>query len=546
MLDAFDFSHYHRYHELTDFLKQAAEAYPDLARLHSIGRSYEGRDIWVMELSNRQVGDPACKPAMYIEGNMHAGEVTGCAVCQYTIWYLLKNYGTLPEITDLLDTRTFYINPRVSPDGAEKYLTTPYHLRSSVRPYPGITTNGLYQADVDGDGQILQMRVQDPMGGWRVSEHDSRLMVRRRPGEKGGVYYHLYQEGFIRGPYREGEQVKQAAPLWGLDFNRNYPANWAPEYEQRGAGPYPLSEPETRAVVDFLLAHKNVGAIMSYHTSGGVILRPYSTKDDSSFPAADLQLYQALGGIAREITGYDLIGVYSGLNRGRPSHGDLKDWAYEHYGALVFTTELWDIGAAAGAEPMDWTNPRQFSRFNREERMLQLLRWNDEKLGGQAFVDWYPFDHPQLGRVELGGWKTKQYMQNPPPEYLPDECHKNMLFTLRHAALSPLLRIDRVSVTRRNSELWQVLLTVANEGFLPSNITDQAIRAGVARPVEVELDLPPEAEMVDGEPLVDLGHLAGWSKTQATWLLRAAPGTSCTIKIYSERGGCDVQTITLS
>lgn len=544
MQDAFDFSHYHRYEELTAFLRETAHKHPHLARLVSIGQSYEGRDIWVLELSNWQVGNPASKPAMYIEANMHAGEVAGCAVCEYTIWYLLSRYGEDPEVTSLLDTRTFYINPRVSPDGAELYLTTPYHLRSSVRPYPDESVDGLYQEDVDGDGYILQMRIEDPTGDWRVSDYDSRLMIRRKPGEKEGTYYRLYTEGYVRN-YHGGE-IKLAGSKWGLDFNRNYPANWAPEHQQRGAGPYPLSEPETRAVVDFLLSHKNVSGIMSYHTSGGVILRPYSTKDDSHFTGADLRLYKAIGTIAKDITGYDLIGVYASLNRGTPSHGDLKDWAYEHYGVLVFSTELWDVNAAAGGPLVDWSRSRELSEEDWEARMLHLLAWNDREFGGRAFEPWRPFEHPQLGRVEIGGWKNKEYTQNPPPGYLQQECHKNALFTLKHAALSPLVRLNRVHVNKRDNDLWQVTVTIVNEGFLPTNITEQAVRSKIAKPVLISLEMAQGMELIDGEPQIELGHIAGWSKVQACWLVQGRAGDVCTIHVSSQKGGLDAQVITLS
>ena len=173
---------------------------------------------------------------------MHAGEVTGCAVALHTLHHLLTEYGKEASVTGLLDSHTLYILPRVNPDGAEKYLTTPYTLRSSVRPYPDAEPDeGLTPEDLDGDGRILQMRVPDAKGEWKVSAQDARLMLKRAPGDAGGQYYRLYTEGrlhdYLRGP------VKVAKPLEGLDINRNYPGNWSAT--QRGGGPYPLSEPET-------------------------------------------------------------------------------------------------------------------------------------------------------------------------------------------------------------------------------------------------------------------------------------------------------------
>src|SRR5690606_17461322 len=121
-------------------------------------------------------------------GNIHAGEITGCNVALYTADLLLHGYGSDNDITTLLDTRAFYIAPRVQPDGAELYLTTPITLRSSVREWPEVDDDeGLTPDDINGDGLVVQMRVQDPTGEWRVSEHDNRLMVKRRPDELTGT-----------------------------------------------------------------------------------------------------------------------------------------------------------------------------------------------------------------------------------------------------------------------------------------------------------------------------------------------------------------------
>jgi len=513
---------YFKYAELEEFLRRLAVDYPQLAQLGSAGKSYEGRDLWVLTITNSRTGDAAAKPAMYIEGNMHAGEVTGSAVCLYTAAYLCERYGHDAEVTQLLDTRTFYILPRVSPDGAELYLTTPQSTRSGVRRYPPDQPRaGLVAEDIDGDGLILQMRIPDPHGDWRISERDRRCMVRRRPGEVGGQYYRLLPEGMVRnadGSLKEGVDPRAvciAPPYCGLDFNRNYPANWQPEAVQRGAGPYPLSEPETRAVADFILAHPNIVAAMSYHTSGGVILRPFSTKGDQHFNDRDRELYGRLGEIGRETAGYDLISVFSGLNGDKPSHGDFKDWAYEQRGLIVFTTELWDLRARAGID-LPWT-----AEYG-EEEFLKLLAWNDRELAGRGWVDWHPFAHPQLGPVELGGWRNKEMMQNPPLQYLPEECHKNMMFTLKVATLAPEIALADLTVRPVGSDIYRVECTVMNRGFLPTNGCEQAISAGIARPVQAVFRPAPGTTVI-GEASCELGHLCGRSARTVGWTI-VAPG----------------------
>ena len=287
------------YEELRDLLYTYQADYPTLCRVEVIGHSYEGRDLLAVTLTNTEAGAGDSKLALYLEGNMHAGEVTSSMVCLYVLDYLLHN-SHRTDIKHFLNSYTLYINPRVSPDGAEKYLTTPYTLRSSVRPYPKAEIDsGLVPEDIDGNDLILQMRVKHPDGNWRISASDPRLMVPRKPDEEGSAFYYVYPEGLVRA--YDGEKVTLAKALWGLDFNRNYPAQWAPEHLQKGAGPYPLSEPETRAVADYVLSHPNICIALSLHTTGEVALRPLSTIDDSRLPQADLDLYGMVAGLTKNI-----------------------------------------------------------------------------------------------------------------------------------------------------------------------------------------------------------------------------------------------------
>lgn len=560
-----DHSRFYRYEQLAAVLRGLAAEHPGLARLHSIGRSYQGRDILVMEITDVTTGPAASKPAMYVEGNMHAGEVTGSAVCLYTAQYLLENFVRDQRIRRLLGQTAFYINPRVSPDGAEYYLTTPQSVRSSVRPYPTADPDeprdGLVPEDVDGDGIIRQMRVADPSGEWKVSLMDARLMTRRSPGETGGPYYRLFAEGRL---YRDGKPwgrhvrpaaVKAAPGEFGLDFNRNYPASWSPE--ERGAGPYPLSEPETRAVADFVLAHPNIGVIMSYHTSGGVIIRPFSTKPDDAMSRRDLAVYTALGRLGREETGYAAVSVFTGLNRGRfATHGDFKDWAYEHRGVIIFTTELWDAAARAGLKRgPDW----YVEQGDEAERLL--LKWNDETLGGRFFKNWTAFDHPELGHVEVGGWDRKGALQNPPPEYLEDECRRNAMFTFRQAEALPHLALVETTVSTvcaatatAGRGAYRVRVLVTNDGYLPTNITEQALKMGTARPVVLRLEVPEGVRVLSPEGPVSVGHLegtagraTGWSGGGGTagasseaaveWLVEGPPGARLVVVARSPRAG---------
>ncbi len=500
------FDQYLRYGELAQTLRALADEYPGLCRVESVGRSFEGREIWLAELTNASTGPAPEKPAFWTDGNTHAGEVTGSMAALYLIEHLLENYGSDELVTRLLDEQAFYVLPRLSPDGAERYLTTPHTLRATLRPWPE-PEPGLQPDDVDGDGHILQMRVEDAYGEWRVSDGDDRLLVPRAPDEAGGTYYRLYKEGTFRD--YDGFERKIAPPLHGLDMNRQYPYRWREDADQRGAGPYPLSEPESRAHVDALLARRNVFSIHTYHTFCGAILRPYSDRDDDQMSEPDLAVFEAIGGRGTEITGYPNISVYHDFRYDKKEFitGAFDDWAYDYYGVFAFTIEFWSLPAAAGVEVKDFI---PFFRDPPEEASLKMLAWNDTELDGEGFSSWKPFDHPQLGPVEIGGWKTKFTYQNPPPKYLEAECEKLTRFALSHASTAPRLKAD-LKTEQLSPGLRRLELTVENTGYLPTNVTRVAADKKLVKPVKATLALPEGAELVSGERETDLGHLAGRS-----------------------------------
>lgn len=565
-----NFGEYFLYDELTTHLKGMAEAYPAFASLESIGKSWRERDVWCMTLTNSETGAPEDKPAFYIDGHIHAEEVATSHTAMYTIWYLLENYGDDSLVTWLLDHMTFYIIPRINPDGAEISLTTGHHWCGNGRYLPGEEqTHGLCQHDIDGDGLIVQMRIEDPAGEWRISEADPRLMVLREPGEVGtGPYYRMYREGEIRGEW-DGVNFEIQQPRDG-NMNRNFPAGWRPEFRQYGAGELPLSEPETRAVAEFILRHPNISGMQCYHTHGGLHLRPSLVEPDSTLPRFDLAVYNRIGAMGTELTGYPVISVYEEFTNDpdKPRVGSLMQWSYDEFGIITFSTELWNPMTTAGIE-----NPAKYQLGARStDSDLKLLAYNDTHLGGKGFVEWREFDHPQLGKVEIGGWTHMYTIRNPPPEsiaateearqYIHQTIHTNCLFTLKHAACSPLLAIQSVDVVERAPNLYQVSAIVANEGFLPTFLTQRALAHGTADSVKIALDLPEGASVLMGQVQTDIGHLAGrderdsiwspwlrqWSDTRkkVEWLIEAPGGSKLGLIAAAERAGTQRSEVTLS
>lgn len=566
-----NFSEYFLYDDLTDHLQALAAEYPHLTHLDSIGKSFRGREVWCMTLTNHATGPHDSKPAFYIDANIHAEEISTTSTALYTIWYLLTHYSTDAECTWLLDHLTFYIIPRFNPDGAEISLTTPYHWCGNGRYLPGEEqTRGLVQHDINGDGLIVEMRIEDPAGEWRVSDHDPRLMVLRQPGEvaTGRTYYRMYREGIIKGDW-DGTTIEIERPRDG-NMNRNFPAGWRPEFRQYGAGDYPLSEPEARAVAEFILSHPNICGMQCYHTHGGVHLRPSLVSPDSTLPRNDLALYKRLGAMGTEITGYPVISVYEEFTSepDKPRVGSLMQWSYDEMGILTFSTELWNPELAAGiAEPAKYQ-----LRARSEEDELALLRYNDEHLGGKGFVNWTPFDHPQLGKVEIGGWTHMYTFRNPPPasmarteaakSWLPKMLHDNCRFTLKHAAAAPLIRLaDRTQVSGLGADLYLIRAEVTNLGFLPTYMTEIALKHGTAAAPMVEIALGEGMTLLMGKASQPIGHLAGrdervatwspwmrdWNSTSQVveWLIRAPQGGQVTITASAQRAGRHQVTVTI-
>jgi murein tripeptide amidase MpaA len=560
-----DLTRYYRYDQLTDYLRALVQQYPHLARLESIGKSYQGRDIWVVAVTNFASGHDLDKPAFWNDANIHAGEVTGGATCQYTLNHLLSRYGSDAQVTRLLDRSAFYICPRVSPDGVEQYLTTPYQARSSVRPYPfEDEREGLYLEDIDGDGRILQMRVPDPKGAWKVSDQDPRLMRPREVGEEGGSYYQLYPEGLIRD--WDGYTVKAAPPKHGLDLNRNFATDWGPESLQQGAGPFPNSEPETRALAEFFSSHKNINGMQAYHTYSGVILRPYAGKPDESFPAHDLNVFKHLGRKGVALTGYPDTSVYHGFRYDPKTtlRGGFFDWIYDDLGIFGFSTELWDVISLAGIGEKQASGilKRDFigwMRAHPEEDDLKLLEFNDRE-GLEGFKNWTPFEHPQLGPVEIGGWDYKRFWGNAPAKFLPEIAHKNTLFTLLHAEASPRLAIKLVRVEAVAAQTYRLVAVLENTGFLPTYTSAKALEKKAVEPIRVKLNLPDGARLIAGETVQTVGHLEGRSnkleslfgapfgdqEKKLEWVIGAPSGTSIGLEAISQRAGTVRQKIELA
>jgi murein tripeptide amidase MpaA len=557
------YDRWYRYDELTDLLRSWAEELPGLIRLGSIGSSYEGREIWLATVTNFETGPDLEKPAFLVEANIHAIEVTGCTAALHLLHRLLTGYGSDDRVTRALDTRAFYVVPRLNPDGAELALAErPRFVRSSVRPYPlADPQDGLHEEDLDGDGRILMMRFRDENGAWKTHPDEPRLMIRRDPdeGPGEGEFYRLLWEGTIRN--YDGVMIKIAPPLEGLDLNRNFPYEWTTEAEQRGAGPYPTSEPEVRAMVQAVVERPNITGHIAYHTFSGVHLRPYAGYADEHFPPNDLRAYKLIGEEGTRLTGYPNVSVFHDFKY-EPKEsikGSAHDWLYDHVGVFAWTTEFWSPQRRAGIEDYHFI---EWLRDHSPEDDLRLLEWADDEIGETAYVDWYEFEHPQLGMVELGGWDAMACWANVPFKFLRDEIAPHADWALWHLLISPLLSMRSLEVEPLGDGRFFVRLVVENTGWLPTSVTQKAVERQSVRPLEVELTLPEGARIVAGELRTEAGQLEGrvhlrsalwWGTDQGTsdrakleWVVEAPSGGTLGVEARHPRAGVVRRDVKLS
>jgi len=404
----------------------------------------------------------------------------------------------------------------------------------------------------------LMMRIPDANGPWKICSTEPRLLVQREPTETGGQYYRLLPEGRIED--YDGVLINIQRPKEGLDLNRNFPFLWRSESEQTGAGSYPTSETEVRSLVQFVTSHPNIIGAVAFHTFSGVLLRPYSHLSDEELPVKDLRTYQRIGKKGTELTDYPAISVFHEF-RYDPKEfitGTFDDWAYEHQGIFGWTVEVWSPQRQAGITDykyIDWYREHPL------EDDLKLLRWSDEKLGGKGYINWYPFDHPQLGRVELGGWDAMYAWSNPPPEFLEKEIARFPDWLVWHLLISPRLEIYEVSVRNLGNDTYRVRLVVHNTGWLPTYVTQKALDKKLVRGCICEIELPEGASLEMGKLHEELGQMEGRAykssaptrrqgdptqeRTKVEWVVRAPLGGTVKLLARHERAGVVRTEVTL-
>ena len=482
---------YLRYEEMCQHVRTLADALPHLVKVHTIGASRSGRSLLLVEVTAQATGAAESKPAVWLDGNNRGCEVGSSMACLAVLQGLATEYGRDERITNLLDRCVFYIMPRVCLDGAEASLATGCDSEGAVR-------SGIKPCDIDGNGRVLQMRRRHPLGEWKASAADGRLMVPRTWEDTEGPFYQLVCEGI--------------------------PASVTEDATGE-------SLPEEQARRSFIETRQNICAALSLNGNADGIA--YSQAPDME--PKDAQLFERIG---------QFLATSAEVPLTKDRCLSWTEDMYRERGLLVFRAGLWSFQRLA---ELDAAHP--FA----ESEQVRALQWLDSLGIENSFVPWQTFEHPDWGEVEIGGWDLMQVWHNPPlGELLDGFCQTHLELVLSLAELLPDLRWNNplVEIVGRKIEAnggrgkavaWnRVEAELSNWGYLPTWLTERyrAQHQGVS----VSLLLPEGGKTVSQPQEISCGHLAGMvsahlgDKGNSMLLGGSREGRSCRVSWLIEGG----------
>jgi hypothetical protein len=475
---------YYTVDEKNQIMRELQAKYPSLGDIQSIGKSRQGRDQMLLTITAKSTGKHEAKPAMWVDGAIHGNEINGVTCALYTAWYLLTRYDYDPYVYDLLNRVTFYILPGLNVDANDSYARYPNTANNPREPFRPMDDDGdgLFDEDtsedVDGDGELSTMYVEDPEGSFKLSP-DKRMFIQVvDPREEVQRFRRVGAEGFDN----DGDGRINEDDLGGPDPNRNFPFDW----NLSNGRSYPLSEPETRNVFEFWLAHPNIFGSFHFHNTGKLIMfsappaarvtmTPEQQRTLQERNAQRLeemrktnQWAQLFDRVVDPNYQTDMTALTEMVTMGarilkdyRPTMSGLVGQAqassYYMLGAYAYLIELWSL-------PLD-ADENKDGRVSDEE----MLKWIDIELGGEGWIIPHKIKHPDLGEVWIGGSAKKHITRTPPARYIEEEALRNCQFILYSASQFPKVSIDRVEVKPATDNLLWVEVTVKNAGIYPTS-----------------------------------------------------------------------------
>jgi Zinc carboxypeptidase len=528
---------YNNYDGITDICKRLAAAYPELIKLGSIGKSFQGREMWVLSVTDYKKGKAEEKPGFYLDGNIHSNEIQGTEMALYTAWYLVESYGNNENIRELLSDKVFYIVPTINPDARDDFMkkpNSPHSPRSGMIPVDNDRDNVINEDgfdDLDGDGNICLMIRKNQQGRLKKDPNDPGRLISVKPEEQG-EYEILGFEGIDN----DGDgRVNEDGEGFSYDPNRDWGWRWMPNYVQNGAYKYPFSLPENRNIRNFVMDHPNIAGAQSFHNNGGMILRGPGAEDDvSTYNADDIRIYDVIGKKGESmIPGYNYIVIYKDLYT---VFGGEVDWFYGGRGVYTFSNELFTSYMYFGKKSVDGDDDGN-----------EIYNFNKLLLFGDGIVPWKEFNHPQYGKIEVGGAR-KNFTRADPGFLLESDAHRNMSFVLYHAYHMPKLDISEITEKDLGSGLTEVTTVVSNLRVMPTH-SSQDIKNKIERPDLISLegakvvagmivdnrDMGITHEQKNNPSVLEVESIRGMGAVTVRWIIQK--GKNYTIKVDSRKGG---------
>lgn len=523
-------NNYSNYTQQNSRIAALAKTYPQWVKTKSLTKTAAGKDIWMITVGSVNADR---NPAIAILGGVEGHYLLGTELTIGFAENLLQGIGNDSTRT-LLNKTTFYIFPNLSPDAMEQYFASVQYERRGNATVTDDDRDGKTNEDgfddLDGDGKITWMRVESPIGDYRTHPDDPRILILADPtkGEKGK--YLLYSEG--RDNDKDGQFNEDGEGGVWFDKNLTYKH---PSFT-KGAGEFPVSENENRALLDNLFELFNVYAVVSFGSNNNL-----ATPVTYNAPAANQRL--VAGWLEQDVTinkmVSELYNKITGLKDAPKSNaggGDTWSWAYFHYGRYSFSTPGWWVPKS---KP-DTTKKEK--AFTVEDASANYLRWASQQGNTESFRPWKAIQHPDFPNqtVEVGG-VDPFVLINPPFKLVPDLVKKHTDFFVKLASYQPELDIINVKTEKVNPGLTRITINVINKGALPSH-SRLGERSYWVKRINVKVNTSGNQSIISGKQIQLLNSLEGYGSQQLTWLVKG----SGKLNIEAGSPGTGTKTIEIS
>ncbi len=499
---------YSNYAEQNNRIQALVKAWPQLVSVRSLAKTNGGKDIWLLTIGT---GKTESKPAIAVVGGTEGQHLLGTELAIGFAENLLKSSGT-DSIKNLLAKTTFYVFPNMSPDAMEQYFAKLKYERTGNATETDDDRDGKLNEDgfddLDGNGKITMMRIESPAGDYKLHPDDPRILIKADPskGEKGK--YILLTEGIDN----DKDGLLNEDGEGGIVFNKNFTYKHTPFAP--GSGDFPVSEKETRALLDFLFDAFNVYAVVSFGTNNNL-----------SAPIA----YNAAAAQQRILSGYlepdakvssmvsDMYNKVTGTKdapKASPAGGDILSWGYFHYARYSFSTPGWWVPKS---KP---DTAKKEKAFTVEDASANYLRWSAQQGITGTFTAWKEVQHPDYPnqKVEVGGIDP-YVLLNPPYKMVGDITKKHTDFLVKLADQQAEIDVINLKTEKLGGGITRVSFDLINKGAFSTH-TKLGERSYFLKKLKVAVNTTDKQEVVGGRRVTLLGSLEGAATQSFSWLIK--------------------------